>query len=114
MTGPRVAAAARASAADNFAAATKRAPLAKNAGARTTGAQDPDGAVIPEDRASDTPAVLAPLVTPPVDPPTLLHPATYLCANCAGRFPARSRQTPYCSPQCTAEAKAVRYARTQR
>jgi hypothetical protein len=49
-----------------------------------------------------------------VDAPTLLHPATYLCANCAGRFPARNRPTPYCSPQCTAEAKAVRYARKQR
>ncbi len=51
---------------------------------------------------------------PAVTPPTLLRPATYLCANCDGRFPARTRPTPYCSLQCSAEAKAVRYARKQR
>lgn len=47
-------------------------------------------------------------------PPTLLRPTAYLCANCAGRFPARNRPTPYCSLRCSAEAKAVRYARKQR
>jgi hypothetical protein len=55
-----------------------------------------------------------PVADAAVNPPTLLRPRTYLCANCAGRFPARNRPTPYCSLTCSAEAKAVRYARKQR
>lgn len=46
--------------------------------------------------------------------PSLLRPQTYECANCAGRFPARNRPTPYCSAQCGAEAKTVRFGRKQR
>lgn len=46
--------------------------------------------------------------------PSLLRPQTYECANCAGRFPARNRPTPYCSLQCGAEAKTVRFGRKQR
>lgn len=45
--------------------------------------------------------------------PSLLRPETYECASCAGRFPARNRPTPYCSPQCGAEAKTIRFARKQ-
>lgn len=46
--------------------------------------------------------------------PSLLRPETYECANCASRFPARNRPTPYCSPQCGAEAKTIRFGRKQR
>lgn len=45
---------------------------------------------------------------------SLLRPDTYECANCGGRFPARNRPTPYCTLQCGAEAKTVRYARKAR
>lgn len=45
---------------------------------------------------------------------SLLRPETYECANCGGRFSARSRPTPYCTVQCGAEAKTVRYARKAR
>jgi hypothetical protein len=44
----------------------------------------------------------------------LLRPETYECANCGGRFEARNRPTPYCTLQCGAEAKTVRYARKAR
>lgn len=44
----------------------------------------------------------------------LLRPETYECANCGGRFAARNRPTPYCTLQCGAEAKTVRYARRAR
>jgi hypothetical protein len=108
MTGPTTA--AQASVAESFAAATRKAPFVRPphvtrvARARAVAAPDP----------GDAPAVLASTPVEAGDRPTLLHPVTYLCANCAGRFPARNRPTPYCSPQCTAEAKAVRYARKQR
>jgi hypothetical protein len=68
-------------------------------------------AAVPADDAT-TPAAGTP--APGTRPPTLLRPITYRCANCAGRFPARTRPTPYCSLTCGAEAKAVRYARKQR
>lgn len=45
---------------------------------------------------------------------SLLRPASYECANCGGRFEARDRPTPYCTLQCGAEAKTVRYARKAR
>lgn len=46
--------------------------------------------------------------------PSLLRPETYECANCGGRFAASNRPTPYCTLQCGAEAKTVRYARKAR
>ena len=45
---------------------------------------------------------------------SLLRPETYECANCGGHFEARNRPTPYCTLQCGAEAKTVRYARKAR
>lgn len=45
---------------------------------------------------------------------SLLRPESYECANCGGRFAARERPTPYCTKQCGAEAKTVRYARKAR
>lgn len=127
MTGPRIAVAARSAVAEGFAAATRRT-AARHAAAGIT---DEDGRGTPSEEspagAQDAPATeatvreIGPVASSgrhsaktPALPPTLLHPTTYLCANCAGRFPARNRATPYCSPKCTAEAKAVRYARKQR
>jgi hypothetical protein len=46
--------------------------------------------------------------------PSLLRPELYECANCGGHFEARNRPTPYCTLQCGAEAKTVRYARKAR
>jgi len=45
---------------------------------------------------------------------SLIRPETYECANCGGRFAAREKPTPYCTLQCGAEAKTVRYARKAR
>ncbi len=45
---------------------------------------------------------------------SLLRPESYECANCGGHFEARNRPTPYCTLQCGAEAKTVRYARKAR
>ena len=120
MTRPRTAA-AWSSAAEGFAAATRRTPVARPAArpAADERAVPPGEPVGFEPAVSPAPpGAIGPVGTSAGDsavvPPTLLHPATYLCANCAGRFPAHNRPTPYCSPQCTAEAKAVRYARRQR
>lgn len=45
---------------------------------------------------------------------SLVRPDTYECANCGCRFQAHNRPTPYCTLQCGAEAKTVRYARKAR
>ena len=115
MTGPS---AARATVAESFAAATRGKAGPRPAAARRESPVREVAAAPPTPAAEEAPeaSVLAADGAEAVatDRPTLLHPATYLCANCAGRFPARTRPTPYCSPQCTAEAKAVRYARRQR
>lgn len=76
----------------------------------------PPGAAAPAPERTESAAVRAVDVgaAPVADSPRLLRPQSYECAGCAGRFPARARPTPYCSAQCAAEAKAVRYARRQR